>query len=101
MWTVFLSGWFQSNDLCLNGFDISYLRLVEELEGLRALEISYENGIQDDPQVAYQRSCKFLDVEDTAAEVQFSRTNPFPVHKLLENPDEDRKVLKGLIYEQS
>ena len=79
--------------------DESYSRLHEELKGLRVLDVSYENDIKDNPQVAYQRCCKFLGVEKTAAKVQFSRTNPFPVHQLLENPDEVREALEGTIYE--
>lgn len=84
--------WFQH-------IDESYSCLLEELRGQHVLEISYENDIRDNPQVAYQRCCKFLKVGEAPAEVQFSRTNPFPVHQLLENPDEVREALKGSSYE--
>lgn len=71
------------------------LRLREQLPGEQLLQLSYEEHIEQDPGVAYQRVCRFLGLAEAPASVKLRRGNPFPLQELVSNYSQLRAELKA------
>lgn len=79
--------------------DETYATLKKRLNGNNLLELSYEDDIQKDPQIAYQKTCHFLDIEPEPVTVRLQKINPQPISRLVENFEEVALSLKGTEYE--
>ena len=83
----------------LRDYDKQFSVLESSLKSERLLELTYEDDIQDDPEIAYSSICEFLDIERKPVSVNLSKTNPFPVRDMIENLEEVEQVLSGTPYE--
>ena len=59
--------------------------LLAALEGLPVLRLTYEDDVEGDPTVGYERICGFLGVEAEPAAPTLQRMNPYPLADLVEN----------------
>lgn len=83
----------------LEDFDQQIQDIHSVLAGSNVLNISYEEDIEGDPHIAYNRICDFLNIDRQQVSVKLSRTNPFPVADMIENIDEVRSALQDTRYE--
>ena len=79
----------------LDQYDRDAAQILEALDGVNALRLSYEQDVQADPARAYARVCAFLGLTPRPVEARFSRTNPFPLRDIVENYDELTQALRG------
>lgn len=70
----------------------------EKLDGHAVLDLTYEEDIQDDPKVAYEKACRFLQIENATPQVRFARTNPYPLRDMIENFEQVQSCLSGTSY---
>lgn len=63
------------------------------------LSLNYEDDVQDDPLVAYEKLCKHLGLEHCAVDVRLRRINTKDVPDLVQNYGEVEDVLSGTPYE--
>ena len=82
----------------LTDYDEQMALLDQLLEGKKVLHLTYEDHIQENPRIAYEKSCEFLGLKPQPVEIRLSRTNPFPVREMIENIEEVERVLKGTPY---
>jgi hypothetical protein len=79
---------------------VDTLRTLEQaLGGLNVLQLVYEDDIEDDPQVAYQKVCDFVGLKPYPVVVDLSKTNPFPLRDILINYEDVRRTLQGTPFE--
>jgi len=83
----------------LRDYDKQFSELESSLKSKRLLKLTYEDDIQDDPEIAYSSICEFLDIERKPVSVNLSKTNPFPIRDMIENLGEVEQVLSGTPYE--
>lgn len=69
--------------------------LRQLLDGQPTLWLTYEDDIERDPTVAYERVCDFLGLERRPVEVRLRRTTPFSLEDVLENHAEVSALLEG------
>ncbi len=78
-------------------------RDMNELEGLLendpVLKLIYEEDVERDPRVAYQKICDFLEIPASDAQVQLGRMNPYPLRRLIINYPDVEEALRGTQYE--
>lgn len=79
--------------------DERYEQLESILASYRTLKLTYEADVRDDPHIAYDKICNFLNIEKVPVETDYKKTNPFPLDQVLENSDEVAGLLKGTPYE--
>lgn len=81
----------------------SYARDFEQLDQLLAkqstLQLTYEEDLLANPAIGYERACTYLGLPPAAIQVNFGRSNPFPLQAILKNYDEVASALKGTSYE--
>jgi hypothetical protein len=63
------------------------------LAGRRALWLTYEDDIEDDPATAYRDVCRFLGLAEHDVDARYRRTTPFPLDTVVENYEEIRRLL--------
>lgn len=78
--------------------DGQYARLDAALAGEDVLQLTYEDDISEDPQVAYGRVCRWLGLAPVPAGVKLQKANPRSTQEVLENWEEMRGVLEGTRY---
>lgn len=70
------------------------------LRGTRHLWMTYEQDVRDDPRIGYRRIVELLGLRpQDDVRILRSRTNPFPLRKILQNFDEVSAALRGTSYE--
>ncbi|NEQ31905.1 MAG: hypothetical protein F6K04_13025 [Leptolyngbya sp. SIO4C5] len=79
--------------------DRGYAELEAILAGDRALWLTYEDDILNNPKQGYQRVCDFIGLPVHPVTIKRSRTNPFPLQKILRNFSEVEACLQGTPYE--
>jgi hypothetical protein len=79
--------------------DLRYEKLISLVKPFRSLLLVYEKDIQEDPMIAYEKVCNFLEIESLPVKTNFQRTNPFPLHLVIENFREVQDHLTGTTYE--
>jgi hypothetical protein len=83
----------------LDGFD----RFFDELDGLldqsEVLKLTYEGDIAEDPQVAYRKVCRWLNIAPHPVTMRFAVTTPFPLREVIDNYDEVARALRGTKWE--
>lgn len=96
-------------DLCYSGGET----LVERLRGIRRwhemisqslsgyslFELEYEAHILENPLVAYQAVCEYLEVDATPVSLKHTRVNPFPLQDVIVNFAEVQSALRGTEFE--
>ncbi|MGF1524206.1 MAG: hypothetical protein ACFBSF_17950 [Leptolyngbyaceae cyanobacterium] len=65
----------------------------KRLPAQNVLKLTYEDDISHDPRNAYQKVCKFLGVQYKDLPIRLSKTNPFPLSKILVNYEEVKDYL--------
>ena len=79
----------------LERFRDQFADLRRRLEGAPHLWLTYEDDIENGPEIAYQKICDFLDVRKYKASVRFGRTSPFPLSELIDNFSEVQAAIGG------
>lgn len=69
------------------------------LKDQKVLNLTYEDDINRDPQLAYEKICFFLGLDPKEVEIHFNKTNPFSLAEILINYDEVSRELSGTEYE--
>ena len=62
------------------------------------LELVYENDIEPDPNIAYQKVCAFLDLKAITTNVSLNKSIKKPIPQLVSNYDEIRSSLEDTKY---
>lgn len=83
----------------INTTEENFHQLHELLRDDRQLELIYEEHIEKNPTVAYENVCQFLDIEPSPVDIQLKKTNPWPIHSLVDNYDELAATLAHSPYE--
>lgn len=83
----------------LRDYDKQFSELELALQSKRLLKLTYEDDIQENPEIAYSRICEFMGVERKHVSVNLSKTNPFPVRDMIENIGEVEQVLNDTAFE--
>jgi hypothetical protein len=78
--------------------DEHYRRLFALLPRHDTLCLTFEEHIERDPRVAYQRICDWLGVDPEPVTIRYRRTNAFPLRDIVSNYDEVREALRGTRY---
>lgn len=65
------------------------------LEGKRLLELAYEDDVEVDPKIGYDKICAFMGLEPARVQVRLKRMNPYRLPDLVENFDELERFLAG------
>lgn len=91
----------KSQSLCsfLESYTSDFEHLREVIKNRRNLWLCYEEDLQNDPLIAYQKICQFLQKEVDSIDIRYNRTNPYPVNTLVDNFEEVAGALKGSAYE--
>lgn len=72
--------------------------ITQTVFGEALLTLSYEDDIEKDPRIGYEKCCEFLGLEPAPVNVRLKRMNPRPLHLLLENYNEVADYLKNTPY---
>ncbi len=83
---------FEEFDQLYDDFD----RLLADMDVLR---LTYEDDIEQNPLVAYEKVCHFLGIPVEPASVSLRKTNPYPLSDILLNYEEVATLLRGTEYE--
>jgi hypothetical protein len=83
----------------MQDYHSSFQELKQILAEENTLYLTYEEDVQFDPQVGYQRLCRFLDLEPSPASVPFGRINPYLLRDMLTNYHQVEEALKDSPYE--
>lgn len=70
-------------------------QLAEALRGRKHVWIDFEDHIEQDPTVAYERVCAFAGLPAVDVDVRLARTTDFPLDQVIENYDEVVATLQG------
>ena len=79
--------------------DRIYDDLEDALKGCETMDIVYEQDIQENPKVAYDKCCHFIGMKSVNPEIKLKRSTPQSLSQILKNYEEVRKALKGTKYE--
>ena len=77
----------------------NYNDLSKLLSDDNTLYLTYEEDIMDDPEIAYNKVCAFLNIPAQKTEVQIVRTNPYAYEEMIVNFDEVEALLKDTEFE--
>jgi len=94
--------WFKEEKTLIQHFeylDGFYKNAKNLIKNEKYLFLTYEDDILNNPNVAYEKICNFLEIEYQNPKVNLKRTNPFPLKEVIENFEEVEKCLKGTKYE--
>lgn len=83
----------------LTDYDDRMQAITERLAGRRVLSLSYEDDIENDPHLGYQRVCSFLGVKPEPATIDLARMNPFRLRDMVQNWAEVERALTGSKFE--
>jgi hypothetical protein len=76
-----------------------YRKLREALTEDDKLELTYEEDISENPLVAYDKICNWLNIQRLPVSIQYKKSNPFELFEVIENWKEVVKHLKDTSYE--
>ena len=79
--------------------DQSVRQLKEFLSDRALLSLTYEDDIQQRPEIAFRRVCDFAGVDDQPITVRFEKTNPFDLADVLTNFADVERTLRGTSFE--
>lgn len=80
-------------------FDALYDTFDRLLTGDEVLRLTYEDHIEQNPRVAYEKICTFLGLPVEPADIKLRKTNPYPLSDILLNYDEVAALLRGTEHE--
>lgn len=78
--------------------DDSYNILKESLSSDDCLFLTYEDDIEANPMIAYEKVCQFLNLPPEKPEVKLRPTNPFSYEEIIENFSDVENVLRNSRY---
>ncbi len=76
-------------------FRDQFADLRRQLQGSPHLWLTYEEDLENGPEIAYDKICAFLGVREFKASVRFGRTSPFPLSQLIDNFAEVQAAIGG------
>jgi len=79
--------------------DVQNAKLRQHLAGADTIELTYEDDIEPDPQIAYAKICTWLGLERHAVQVPLKRARATPVPETVRNWDAVAAALAGTRYE--
>jgi hypothetical protein len=79
--------------------DVVHERVRSALRGRRLLELEYEDDIQADPRLAYDKTCAWLGLAPHEVRVRLRKINDRPLTEMLQNFSEVQAALRGTAYE--
>lgn len=84
----------------LDHYSRHFNQLYELLEksNIEVLKLTYEDDIEQDPSVGFNKAIAFFGLPPFKANVRLKKTNPYPLSSIVENIDEVRDYLKGTPY---
>jgi hypothetical protein len=82
----------------LDNYARSFEQLNRLLEGHSPLQLTYEEDLLAAPAIGYERACAYLGLRPAPVQVNYGRSNPFPLRAILKNYDEVASALKGTSY---
>ncbi len=85
---------------------INILRMYEEqisqfkqvLAKRNTLHLVYEEHVEQDPYIAYQRICDFVGLKPYPVKIKFRKTNPYPLKDIIQNFSEVEEKLSDTPY---
>ena len=91
--------WFEEVDNCYKR-----LRKIIEKNGLEALQLFYEDDIEDEPINGYTKICDFLNIKPQEIGVKYAKSNPYLLKDVIKNFDEvlksfDKSKYKWMVKE--
>ncbi len=72
--------------------------LKNQSHNLSFLDLSYEDDIQNDPLISYQKSCEFVNISPGFPDITYGKTNPFPLQDIIQNYDQVLHYLANTPY---
>ncbi|MEK9826166.1 MAG: hypothetical protein VW395_07815, partial [Methylotenera sp.] len=69
-----------------------------EKSNIKLLKLTYEDDIEADPSVGFNKAIAFFGLPPFQANVRLKKTNPYPLSSIVENIDEVRAYLKNTPY---
>ncbi len=94
--------WFNKQQPLIKHFeylDNFYKETKDLLSKDKSLFLTYEDEIQENPLVAYEKICDFLNIKPELPIINLKRTNPYPLKDVIKNYNEVEKYLTGTKYE--
>jgi hypothetical protein len=84
----------------LKDLDTYYLQIEQELHERKIpfLKLIYEEDIEQNPEIAYNKICKFIKVKEIPGKVIIKKQNPGSLQELIENYDELKSYLNNSNY---
>ena len=79
--------------------DKQYKLLGELVDEKNMITISYEEDIEKDPFIAYNKICDFIEIDNQEPIISYKKTNPFSLEDMIENFEEVELILMGTKYE--
>jgi hypothetical protein len=76
-----------------------FQRVKALLHEKNILELTYEDDIEKDPRVAYQKVCNYIGVTPQNISPILKRINPYSLEEIIVNYDEVKNVLRNTPYE--
>ena len=83
----------------LQQFEDDFAQAMAILQPLPCLNLTYETDILPDPRIGYAKVCRFLGLPVQEGMVRYSRSNPYPLHDLIQNFDEVAQTLQNGPFE--
>lgn len=79
----------------ISDYENDFKELNLALENSEVLRLTYEEHIKETPLKAYEAICNFLGTKSESPDIQYGKSNPFPLSEIIENFDEIKNELKG------
>ncbi|MEM7221781.1 MAG: hypothetical protein AAF495_02300 [Pseudomonadota bacterium] len=76
-----------------------YRQLTDSIAGRPLLELTYEVDIEVSPSLAYDKVCRFLEIEPLPVKVRYGRMNDYPISELVINYQEVAEAFRGSEFE--
>ncbi|BBO72978.1 hypothetical protein DSCW_03950 [Desulfosarcina widdelii] len=83
----------------LEEYNKDFNELKNKLIEKKHLWLTYENDIQGNPFIAYEKIVSYLNITNQKVKIRYGKTNPFPLIEILSNYDEIKILLEGSTYE--
>ncbi len=82
----------------LNNFREMFDQLDLALQGKKTLKISFEEDVEQNPLVAYNKICNFLGIIPQNPQINFQKTTPFKMSQIVTNIHEVEDYLKDTTF---
>ncbi len=83
----------------LDEYDLAFRKFSEFLNDKKNLLLTYEDHIQENPFIAYNAVCEFINLDIRKPKINYLKTNPFALNNIVINFDELKEYLTNTKYE--